>query len=209
MFKIIRKNLAGYVAEAVKAYQSSGEKMHIAIVSALYNQATSGDTTLINTIHSGLRSNDKQALRLFIRRASIVNGLILTNAPQNVDVLDTETMQAMLKIGAVVSFSKDKFTTIQNPSTAAAKSFAILLEKRLLNPDGEIDKMVFERNNFAEHKLLGDADVIKSLLKTTNEALDNVADNKTYALSEAIRNRLQKIKTMLEVNLNQASLDKA
>src|SRR5690606_34916737 len=93
--KIIRKNLATFISAAVSAYQSAGEQMHIAAISAIHNTATSGDVTLLNVVYEGLRSNDQQALKLYIRRATIVSGLSLTNGPDTVESLPTETMQEM------------------------------------------------------------------------------------------------------------------
>lgn len=207
--KIIRKGLATFIAGAIQRYQDSGREMHIASVSALFNNATSGDVTLLNRIYEGLRSNDQAALKLYIRRASILNGLVMSNAPVQVDTLDTDTMVEMLELGSVVTFSKNVFTTIKNPDTDAAKSMAKLCADRFINPLEENgDKMVFERNNFAEHKTLGDADVIKAILKQVNEAVGNSSDKKTYALSEGIKTQLGKIKTMLDVNLKQVNLGK-
>lgn len=205
--KLVKKNLASYVSSAIEEYKSSGEKMHVAIISALYNTAVSGDVTLLNRINENLRSNDQSALRLYIRRVSIANGLSMTGGPAKIEVLDTASMEKMLKTGGILGFSKKKFTCIQNPSTDAAKNFAKLCETRFLNPDGETDKMVFERNNFAEHKTLGDADVLKAVLKPINEALNNSSDNKTFAISEAIQKRLQQIKDMLDINHKQATLN--
>lgn len=207
MAKIIRKNLAAFVSNAIDKYRSSGEEMHIAIVSAIYNTATSGDVTLLNRINENLRSNDQQALRLYVRRISIANGLVLTNGPADVEVLDTASMEKMLKEGGIFGYSKGKFTCLKNPATAAAKSLATLCEKRFVNPDGKRDRFVFERNNFAEHKILGDAEVLKSVLKTINEALNNSTENKTFNLSSAIKDRLTKVRDMLEVNHKQATLN--
>lgn len=206
-YKIISKGLAAYVTTALSEYKSSGEKMHVAIISALHNTATSGDVTLLNRINDELRSNDKQALRLYVRRAAIVTGLVLTNGPKTVDVLDTASMEKMLSEGQVIGYSKGKFVCSKNPGTEAAKTLAKLCSERFINPDGENDKMVFERNNFAEHKTLGDAEVLKSVLKTINEAVNNSSDKKTFTLSAAVRNRLEKIRDMLQVNHNQATLD--
>lgn len=206
--KIIKSGLAAYVTTALAEYKSSGEKMHVAIISALHNTATSGDVTLLNRINDELRSNDKAALRLYIRRASIVTGLVLTNGPKDVDKLDTASMEKMLSEGGVIGFAKGKFTCSKNPGTAAAKALATLCATRFINPDGETDKMVFERNNFAEHKTLNDADVLKAVLKPVKEALANTTDNKTYSLSEAVAKKLRQIETMLTVGHNQATLDK-
>lgn len=206
MHKLVKKNLAAFVTEALSSYQKARETMHVAVISALFNTATSGDVTLLNRIYEGLGSNDQTALRLYVRRASIVNGLVMSNGPADIEALDTETMTKMVKLGAIVDFKKGKFSLIQNQNSDAAKSFATVLESRLLNPDGKRDKMVFERNNFAEHKTLGDADVLKALLKTANEALNNASDNKTYSISAALKAKLGKIKTMLEVGQQQATL---
>lgn len=206
-FKIVSKGLAAYISNAIEEYKSSGEKMHVAIVSAIHNTATSGDVTLLNRINENLRSNDQQALRLYIRRISIANGLVLTNGPASVDVLDTASMEKMLAEGGVIGYSKKAYTCIKNPSTEAAKSLAKLCASRFINPDGERDKFVFERNNFAEHKILGDAEVLKSVLKTINEALNNATEHKTFQLSEPIKTRLTKVRDMLTINHKQATLD--
>lgn len=207
-FKLVKSNLAAFVATAIAGYKKSGEDMHVAIVSAIHNVARSGDVTLLNRIAESLRSNDAGALKLYIRRIGIANGLAMTGGPAEIEVLDTQTMEEMLKLGAVIGFSKGRYVCLQNPATDAAKNLVKLCEKRFLNPDGETDKMVFERNNFAEHKTLNDADVLKAVLKPINEALGNNADNKTFVLSETIKKRLEQIKNMLEVNHKQATLDK-
>ena len=206
-FKLVKKSLASFVTEAIAAYKSSGEKMHIAVVSALHNQATSGDTTLINRIYENLRSNDQQALRLYVGRNAVANGLVLTGANESVETLETETKNKMVEVGCILDFKKGKFVTTKNPETDAAKMMAKLLEERFLNPDGKRDKMVFERNNFTEHKLIGDAEVLKNLLKQTNEALNNTANNKTITLTSTVRARLEKIRDMLTINHNQATLN--
>ena len=209
MFKIVKKGLAKYVADAIAMYQTSGERIHVAVISALYNAATSGDVTLINRVHEGLRSNDKSALRLFIRRATILNGLALSNAPADaqVDGLPVETIQEMVKIGSVIDYKKGAFTCARNPNSDEAKSFVKLIETRLLNPDGETDKMVLDRNNFAETKTLADADILKAVLKPVNEALDGTADHKIFKMSAGVKKQLEKIKAMLETGHQQATLD--
>ena len=157
--------LATYIATFIKEYKASGRKAHVAIVSALAHVCEHNNTTPLNDIYDALRSNDQQAMRLYIRRVFAIMGLD-GDLP---DGKSADVVQAAVERGAIVSFSKGKFSPTKDPSSAESQALFKALTERFINPDGEKDRYALARNNFAEVRTLGDRDYLKKVIKLVNE----------------------------------------
>lgn len=205
------KKLNAYIDSALKTYKTVGGKIHVAVASALFLAANTGQNAYLNKIYPALRSNDQQAMKLFIRRAQIINGLVLAGADfatATPDGLPSDEVVAAAAAGQVVDLVKGEFLVVKGHTSDEAKGLANLVINRLVNPDGEVDKAVLERNNFAEVKTLGDNQVLDQLIKLAKEATSGSTDRKTVAVSKHIQDFLVKIKDNAEVMKQQLSLAK-
>lgn len=197
------KKLNTLIDATLKSYKTVGERIHIVVASALFLAATTGQNAYLNKIYPALRSNDQQAMKLFIRRAHIINGLVLAGSDFNTatpDGLASSVVVEAAARGAVVDLVKGEFVVTKGHTSDEAKALANLVINRLAKPDGEIDKAVLERNNFAEVKTLGDAQVLDAILKLAKEVTGGNTDKKTVAVSDHITKFLtemaDKAKTM-------------
>lgn len=194
------KKLNSYIDASLKVYKTAGARIHLAIVSALFLAAATGQNAYLNRIYPALRSNDQQAMKLFIRRAQIINGMILggAGAMATPEGLSSEEVVAFAAAGEVVQLVKGEFIVVKGHTTDEAKSLASLVINRLAKPDGEVDKAVLERNNFAEVKTLGDTQVLDALLKLAKEVEAGSTDKKTVKVSNPIAKLLARIKNEAE-----------
>lgn len=205
------KALGKYITSTMKGYQSYGARVHIAVVSALAFAAVTGQNGFINTIYEGLRSNDQQAVKLFIRRASAINGMVLDGedfTKATPDGQPAEYITAMVAKGSFLELSKGVFSVTRGHTSPEAQAFVKLLDLRLASPDGELDRAVLDRNNFAEVKNLGDAEALAGLLKAL-KAVDTDSDKTTVTVSDTIRAKFAEMRTMAENLAAQVGLAKA
>lgn len=154
----------------LKTYQSNGLRLHVLACSALYNAAMEGggNPAVLNRVYQALRSNDKTALRNFIRRLHIAVGLKKDHVP---DGLDTEVIKEAAKLGTVFTFdSKDggRFK-VKGDNLENRAAFCELLQGHALNPDGKNWFRFLEMNNFAEMKRFGDDDILKELKRLASK----------------------------------------
>lgn len=204
------KALTRHVEATLKMYQAVGLRLHVAIISAIWHAATYGNAAVLNRIFEGLRSNDQMALKLYVRRISAINGMVLADGGLVMpipDGLPAEMVKEYVINGGVLGFEKGQFTIKFGHTSAEAKQLAILCSDRFINPDGEKDRFVLDRNNFAEVKTLGDVEVIEQLAKQVKQALGADTETKRHALSEATRKFLSDLGDTLSIRKNQLTLD--
>src|SRR5690606_6002429 len=106
------KRINSYITAAHKVYTTAGARSHLAVVSALFLAASTGQNAYLNRIYPALRSNDQQAMKLFIRRAHAINGLVLAGADFKTatpDGLASEDVIAAVAAGSVVDMVKGEF----------------------------------------------------------------------------------------------------
>lgn len=197
--------LCAEIEKTRKAYESVGTKVHRDVVSAVYVAATTGNTVPINKIYGLLRSNDQQAVKLWVRRIQIINGISPDFNPDDAP-MHSDFIQAALADGSVLTLKKNEFTIVQGPNTQAATDMANLLVNRMINPDGKRDFRVLSRNNFAETKTLGDTDVLSALMKA---AKAESSDKKEYHISDPVSKLLEEVYTRAETMKNQIELSTA
>lgn len=202
-FEIIQDGdkLSASIGSVLKLYTQTFEKLHIAVVSAIWHACKTGDAVYMNRIYPNLNSNDQQALRSYVRRIHAINGLD-GEAP---DGLNADLVNAAVLEGSVFGFAKGQFSIVHGHTSEQAQSMLKLVEERFINPDGKTDKMVFERNNFAEVKLLGDVDLIEALIKKTKEA-DADTETRKSTVSASTKEFLAGIRDMLTIRKNQLTL---
>lgn len=202
------KKLSAYIQSTLKGYKTYGARVHIAVVSALAFAAATGQNAMLNQVYEGLRSNDQTAMKLFIRRAHVINGMVLGGADflkATPDGLEAEVIVGFASVGAVVELSKGQFSVVRGHNTPEAAGLAKLLHERLINPDGEIDRQVLDRNNFAEVKTLGDTQVLEQLIKLAT-SIESDSDTKRVAVTKPIRDFLLSLKDKAETMLGQTTL---
>lgn len=182
------------IKAALSTYKSIGDKIHVLTVSCLYHSATTGDTTPLNMLYEGLRSNDQQALKLYVRRTQVITGLDGAD-PEG---LPSETILAALSRSAILDMQKNKFTIREGRghTSAEASAYADILASRFYVPDGKVDKRVLDRNNFAEVKTLGDDEALKLVLTALKKATTS-SDKQTVSISPSLMAKLTKIQEQL------------
>lgn len=192
-----------YVTNTLKAYQSAGVRIHIAVISALYHAAATGQNAVINRIMAGLRSNDATAVRQFVRRVSAIVGL----EGEEPDGLAAEVIQAAVEAGALLDFKQGEFTIKEGRghTSAIAKTWAKMCEERFINPDGERDKYILDRNNFTEVKTLGDVDALKNLIRAAT-AVEEETDTRKLNVSKKVKDFFAKVRDQAEAMQNQYEL---
>lgn len=183
------------INSTLKTYASVGARIHVEFISALWHAATNGNPFYLNRLYAALRSNDQQAAKLFIRRAHAIVGL----EGENPDGLSSEVIQAATEKGEVVKLTKGEFTVVSGHTSPAAQMLAKLCIDRFVSPDGETDKMLLDRNNFAEVKTLGDTQVLENLIKLANQIEAGDTDTRKVSVSGPIKDFLSFIKDKAEV----------
>lgn len=178
--------LSATVKRALAQYATVGANLHVAAVSALWHVCKHGNPAVLNTIYAGLRSNDQTALKMYIRRAQIINGLG-GGVP---DGLPASEIQAAHSRGMVLDFRQGQFVVFRGHTSEEAKSLAKLCEDRFISPDGEIDRMLLERNNFAEVQTLGDVDVLKRIVQVA-KTLEGETETRKLAVSDKVKSTIK------------------
>lgn len=144
------------------AYIRSGTLGHAACVSAIMHAAEHGDPSKLNTIYGFLRTNDKQTLRQYVSRLHAIIG-----GWNGIETVAQVLMQDYKSKGALIGYTtKDGFivlTVEDNENALDNRKVALEFADEMLDPDGEKWAMIFERNNFAEIKTLGDEQLQKAL----------------------------------------------
>lgn len=202
------EKLASHVTLTLKQYVTVGEKLHVAVISAIWHACKHGNPAILNRVYEGLRSNDQTALKLYVRRASAINGMALAKSKFAVpDGLPSEQVTEFVNAGTVLGFEKGLFTVANGHTSAQAKQMLALCEERFINPDGENDRMVFDRNNFAEVKTLGDVEVLSAIEKQVKAALGADTDTKKHVLTGGTKTFLQSIMDMIDTRKGQLTLN--
>ena len=194
--------LNSYITQTGKTYASAGRRVHIAVVSALWHVSKSGDVRPLNKVFEFLRSNDQQAVKMYIRRAQIINGLN-GKAP---DGLSNDVINEALSVGQVLGFKQGEFIVVNGHNTEQAKGLLKLVETRFINPDGKTDRYVLDRNNFAETRILGNVELLKELERLTGK-IDKEMDNIQITADAKVKDFFHEIHGKTESLLQQYTLD--
>lgn len=174
----VDKTLKAHISKSLRSYRSSYMNLHVGLVSAIAFACLHGRTELMSTIYNGVTSNDRTAIRNYLRRISIIMGLGLKDG--NIPVLDAEQINAAAKAGQVFTFSaKDnvgKFGLTKDNGDNR-KALAKLCEDELIDPDLSRGYIRFmDKNNFDEIKTFGDDEITKAidaLVTKMNEPPEN------------------------------------
>lgn len=189
------------------AYISLGSEAHTLLVSALYQVAVHGNVIPLNRFFNPLRTNDAQTMKFFVRRYSAVVGLLVTQQGDELDGLPQAVIQHAVDLGAIVKHNnQDGWFVVQNINSDAAKQWKELIEARLAQPDGVKDKEVFTRNNFAEQRILGDAQALRNLIRAAKSASGKSNDRTVIAVSDPVKSYMAKIAEEADVYLKKITL---
>ena len=190
--------LSNYITTALKQYTTAGTKIHVAVVSAIHVAATSGNPGLLNRVYHALRSNDQQAVKLYIRRT---NTLVGTEG-KDFDGWSTEDINEAHANGSVLTFKNGGFAIVEGRghTSKQAKAMADLCSYRLINPDGKTDRRVLDRNNFTEVKTLTDEDILKAVIRA---ASTEDSDRRQIKLTPKVRKMMDDIASRVESTLEQ------
>lgn len=191
--------LAKYIGESKALYLQVGERLHIAAVSAIWFACKHGNPGPLNQLFGFLSSNDQAALRFYIRRSHVIVGL-KGGAPEG---LSPEAINSAEEAGKVFGFKDKQFTVIRGHTSDQAKFLLKLCETRFINPDGETDKFVFQRNNFEEVRTLGDEAVLKAIIRAAK--LEDT-DRRKHHVSPKVRKFLDSLREQAEAFMTSATL---
>jgi hypothetical protein len=197
------KKLGSAVGYWIKDYQDVGARGHALFISCIYHACIHGNPALLNQMYSALRSNDAGAARLYVRRIQIINGFEGTEPK---DIPASEVVAAALEAGKVLDFAQNQFTVVKGHTSPEAKRLAKLCENRFLNPDGDKDKRVFDRNNFAEVRTLMDIDAIKQIEQSAQRLLEPGGERRKVTISSGVKKFLTDIRDKAGAMKNQLSL---
>lgn len=200
--EIIRdsKKLNAFIQSTMRMYASSGERIHCAVVSAMFQTAApdSGNPKPLTVIYHGLRSNDQTALKNFIRRVHIAVGLGLDHVPEKDEhgnlFPQTYFNQAVTE-GAVFDF-KDKEFNILPGRMKQRKALCDLVEK-LAEPDEKKGwRKVLDRNNFAELRIFGDEQVFEGIARLVKQS--EGSERSVSRVSEPVKRMLTQLATQAQ-----------
>jgi hypothetical protein len=194
--------LKTFIQKALSDYTSAGRRIHIAVVSAVFHAARTGDPSLLNFAYKGLRSNDQGAVKLFVRRAHAIIGL----GGDNPDMKPSEVVQAAIEKGTVLGLKQGDFFIVKGHTSDEAKTLAKLCETRFINPDGEVDKFILDRNNFTETKIVGDADMLKSIVALAKRLESTSETTKVEVKNNRVRDFIAKMGDQASTMLSQLDL---
>jgi hypothetical protein len=193
--------LKKHIQVTLNDYHSAGRRIHIAVVSAFYHAAAYGDPSMLNFVTNGLRSNDQGAVTLFVRRAAAIVGL----DGKDPDGMSRELIQAAVEKGGILGRKGGEFFVTKGHTSDEAKLTAKFCEARWINPDGKADKFILDRNNFTETSVIGDSDMLKSIIALAKR-LDSDSDTRKVTVSPAVAKFFNDMKDKAEVMLGQTSL---
>lgn len=189
----------------LKDYTDLGIRAHVLGVSAIYHACMHGNAAPLNNLFAGLRPNDQTAVRQYVKRIQIINGL--GDEKLELENLDSDVVNAALDTGKVLDFAQNQFRIARGHTSEQAKTLAELCERRFLNPDGEKDKLIFARNAFAEVRALGESDVLGQIEQNVRSYLDNKSARRKITLSDAVRSKLVKIADQIGGMRSQTTLN--
>lgn len=197
------KKLGEFIDSTLTDYKSVRVRLHVAIISAIWHTAKHGNPALLQRVYDGLAANDQAAVKLFLRRISAIVGL---NDPKTAvskleepDMKEHEVILAAINRGKLVDFKQGSFVVVNGHTSDQAKMFAALMSDRFINPDGKRDHMVLERDNFAETRTLGDAQVIDQLLRSAKQVLAPPTNGRRQVhMSDALTKLVTGFKDKLE-----------
>jgi hypothetical protein len=202
------KALGNFISSTMKAYAQNGINIHVAVVSAMHHAAVTGDPVYLTRIMNGLRPNDQNALRFFIRRSAIEAGLELLQSKYRLDQQDADgnpipvpadVISAAYDAGSWLKYTRDSgFSVTKGHTTDQAKKAATIMESRVGSA-----VLVLQRDNFTESRTLSDTDALKGLIRAakaieTDSARTNVQVSNT--VSKFFAEVRDKAQTMLNLN---------
>lgn len=205
------KKASAYIDETLSLYAEVGERLHVAACVALWHTVTHRNPALLNRLHSALRSNDQTALKLWIRRVQVTNGLILMNEIEPNAAIPTsdtggplaaEVIAEAEETGSVLAFENKQYAIVSD-TVDAGKAMANLLVRRWFEPDGKVDSKVFVRNNIAELVTYTDLDALKAVLRVVDP---KDTGRREVEISNGTRDLLNKIKDMITPRIKQFEL---
>lgn len=185
------KTLSASIDRHIAAYRETGNAIHTDIVSALWHTAKYGNPVLFQRIWDGLRENDQQRVRLFVRRVSILVGCgkdPFFDKDGNALVLPAGKGQVWLAAGKMMDIAQGtwKVTVDGGHTSKVAKDWAALMENRFSKPDLVRDRLILDGNNISEMQSMGDTDVLQRIV-ALGKLLDSKSERRTVKVSDKVR----------------------
>jgi len=201
--KIVRDGAAlnALVAKTVKAGATYRDMLHTAMVSALFHAAEHGQCAPLQRLFESLTTNDKTAVRgSYIRRIhAACGGLDWSEYYADGEALPVpeEILKAATEKGAWLTYSEKNGFGVKQDVKEAREAFKKLAEEKLINPDGEVWRRFYDRNNLAEVGMFGNKQVvagINALLKNAkgeSERKESTVDKKIIAMLAKVSDDLE------------------
>lgn len=194
MFAIVRdgKALNSLVNRAITAGNKYRELLHQAAVSCLVHAVSNdtGDVRPLNRLFKSLTSNDQQAFRMYVRKATAVVGGLSIEKLVNKQYLEP-VVQGAVEAGMTLTFSKGEWhvvTTEQMGDEAKRRRSKFeALVVRDLAPGNDPWVPFFRPNNFATIKLVGDDDILSKLIDLSKELSKGNTQTKEIKVSAKVK----------------------
>jgi hypothetical protein len=202
------KKASAFIDETLSLYAEVGERLHVAACVAAWHTFTHRNPALLNRLFAALRSNDQQALKLWLRRVQVTNGLIILGLikpdaaiPTKDDggPLSAEVIEEAEQAGTALGFENKQFAILSD-TTAASNAAADLVAARWFEPDGKRDVKVFVRSNIAEVVTFADVDALQAVMRAVTP---KSTGRREVVLSNKVGDLLTKIRDMVEPTLKQ------
>lgn len=191
------------ISKAIAGYKQSHKDLHLVVVSALAMCAEHGQPDPLNRIYDGLYSNDRNALRFYVKKIHVYIG---NGGAIPADNIEESVLSAMADLGAVLTFEKGKFVVINNSSAPQVKdnkaALVVMADTILLA--GEKPFLPFSQsNNFQSVKQYGDAEAIAALLAVRNIIEGGNTKSKNVTVSNRVKEMILKATDGLEATFDQ------
>lgn len=205
------KKLNQLITTTIRQGKTYRDNMHLAFISSLWHAAKHGQCAPLNRLFASFTSNDQTAARNFLRRVhAALGGLDFSSyiVDGEQEVIPAEVMNAAVEAGSWLAYNaKNKNFAVKKDTVDVREAFETLADGSLIEPDGEVWKRFFDRNNLAELKAFGDAQFLKDMeavekkLAGDNARVDSQVSNK---LAEMFGKFVDQARTY--VNTNAASV---
>lgn len=171
-------------------YVKVGDMAHSLFISVLDHAARHGDPGPLTDFVNILRTNDRQAAILYIRRVHAALG-----GWDGEEGIAAEIMQGYVENGAFLVASrrndKTEFRVIKNSRgehiAKAKEQFSVLATEKLIEPDGKVWRRFMDRNNISELRKFGRDDLLRGLQTLISRADGDTASVESEVPEDDIR----------------------
>lgn len=149
------------------------ERLHVATLSAVVHLLEHGQPGPLNRLYVSMNSNNSAAFKQFLRRLNLYVGMgwetVEKTTIDDINKLDKDIRNGYIRDGMVIDYEDKTFFVASVKTDPRAKEKRLLgvkfVEQRFLESTKDNKKYApwYDRNNFAEVRYLGDAEVFAQI----------------------------------------------